>query len=110
MGSVRCSSLGPGRSCGVLLRRIVSREEFDDATILLLLEGGAKHLLVFSEVVGLVLGATGSGFALDYGDFCGEVPVIGWVFANRVDVVLSCFGVFVITECSVDCFFPRESE
>ena len=51
------------------MRRIVPREEFDDATILLLLEGGAKHLPVFSEAVGLVLGATGSVFASGYGDF-----------------------------------------
>ena len=65
---------------------------------------------VFSEVVGLVLGATGLVFASDYEDFpryeflrwgCGEVPVIGWVFANRVDIAMNCFGVFVITECSV---------
>ena len=62
MGSVRCSPLGP-------VRRIVPREEFDDATILLLLEGRAKHLPVFSEVVSLVLGATGLVFASDYGDF-----------------------------------------
>ena len=97
----------------------VSREEFDDATILLLFEGGAKHLPVFSEVVGLVLGATGLVFASDYGDFLryeflrwgySEVPVIGWVLANRVDVSLDCFWVFVITECSIDCFFPRESK
>ena len=74
---------------------------------------------VFSEVVGLVLGASGLVFASDYGDFlryeflrwgCSEVPVIGWVLANRVDVSLDCFGVLVITECSMDCFFPRESE
>ena len=74
---------------------------------------------VFSEVVGLVLGATGLVFTLDYGDFlryeflrwgCSEVPVIGWVLANRVDIALNCFVVFVITECPVDRFFPRESE
>ena len=101
------------------MRWIVPREEFDGAIILLLLEGGAEHLPVFSEVVGLVLGASGLVFASDYGDFlryeflrwgCSEVPVIGWVLANRVDVSLDCFGVFVITECSMDCFFPRESE
>jgi len=86
---------------------------------LLLLEGGAEHLPVFSEVVSLVLGASGLVLASDYGDFlryeflrwgCSEVPVIGWVLANQVDVALNCFGVFVITEGSVDCFFPRESE
>ena len=74
---------------------------------------------VFSEVVGLVLGATGLVFASDYGDFfryeflrwgCGEVPVVGWVLANQVDVALNCFGVFVTAECSMYCFFPRESE
>ena len=98
---------------------MVSREEFDDATILLLFEGRAEHLPVFSKVVGLVLGTPGLAFASDYGDFLcyeflrwgyGEVPVIGWVFSNQVDVALNCFGVFVITECSVDCFFPGESE
>ena len=86
---------------------------------MLLLEGGAKHLPVFSEVVGLVLGATGLVFASDYGDFlryeflrwgCSEVPVVGWALANQVDVALNCFGVFVITEGSVDCFFPGEGE
>ena len=86
-----------------LAEGIVPREEFDDATILLLLEGGAKHLPVFIEVVGLVLGATGLVFASDYGDFLcdeflrwgfGEVPVIGWILANRVDVALNRLTVF----------------
>ena len=86
----------------VQLRRKVSREEFDDATILLL--------------KGLILGTSGLVFALDYRDFfpyeffrgdSGEIPVIGWVLANRVDVALNCFGVFDITECLVDCFFPK---
>ena len=74
---------------------------------------------VFSEVVGLVLGATGLVFALDYEYFFryeflrwggGKVPVVGWVLANQVDVALNCFGVFVTAECSMYCFFPRESE
>ena len=43
----------------VQLRREVSREEFDDATVLSLFEGGAEHLPVFREVCGFVLGTSG---------------------------------------------------
>ena len=53
----------------VQLRRKVSRKEFDDATILFLFKGRTEHLPVFSEVVGLVLGATSLVSAADYGYF-----------------------------------------
>ena len=53
----------------VQLRREVSREEFDDATILFLFESRADHLPVFREVRGFVLGTSGLVFAPDYRDF-----------------------------------------
>ena len=53
----------------VQLRRKFSREEFDNATILLLFEGGAEHLPVFREVRSFVLGTSGLVFAPDYRDF-----------------------------------------
>ena len=53
----------------VQLRREVSREKFDDATVLFLFEGGAEHLPVFREVCGFVLGTSGLIFAPDYRDF-----------------------------------------
>ena len=48
----------------VQLRREVSREEFDDATVLFLFEGGAEHLPVFHEVCRFVLGTSGLVFLL----------------------------------------------
>ena len=99
----------------VQLRRKVSREEFDDATILLLFEGGAEHLPVFREVRGLILGTSGLVFAPDDRDFfayeffrgdCDEVPVVVWAVPNHVDISLDCFGILVVAECAVDGFFP----
>ena len=99
----------------VQLRREVSREEFDDATILLLFEGGAEHLPVFREVRGLILGTSGLVFAPDDRDFfayeffrgdCDEVPVVVWAVPNHVDISLDCFGILVVAECAVDGFFP----
>ena len=99
----------------VQLRRKFSREEFDNATILLLFEGGAEHLPVFREVCGFVLGTSGLVFAPDYRDFftyeffrgdCDEVPVIVWSIPNHVDISLDCFWIFVVAECAVDGFFP----
>ena len=86
---------------------------------MLLLKGGAENLPVFCEVVGLVLGAAGLVFASDCGDFfrdeflrwgCSEVSVVGWAFANQVQVAVDCFRVFVAAESSMDCFFPRKGE
>ena len=99
----------------VQLRRKVSREEFDNATILLLFEGGAEHLPVFREVRGLILGTSGLVFAPDDRDFfayeffrgdCDEVPVVVWAVPNHVDISLDCFGILVVAECAVDGFFP----
>ena len=53
----------------VQLRREVSREKFDDASVLFLFEDGAEHLPVFREVRGFVLGTSGLVFAPDYRDF-----------------------------------------
>ena len=50
----------------VQLRREVSREKFDDATVLFLFEGGAEHLPVLREIRGFVLGTSGLVFASDY--------------------------------------------
>ena len=99
----------------VQLRRKVSREEFDNATILLLFEGGAEHSPVFREVRGLILGTSGLVFAPDDRDFfayeffrgdCDEVPVVVWAVPNHVDISLDCFGILVVAECAVDGFFP----
>ena len=49
----------------VQLRREVSREEFDDATILFLFKSGAKHLSVLSEVRGFIVCATALVLASD---------------------------------------------
>ena len=99
----------------VQLRRKVSREEFDDATILLLFKGGAEHLPVFREVRGLILGTSGLVFAPDYRDFfayeffrwdCDKVPIVVGAIPNHVDISLDCFGIFVVAECTVNGFFP----
>ena len=50
----------------VQLRREVSREKFDDATILFLFEGEAEHLPVFREDRGFVLGTSGLVLAPDH--------------------------------------------
>ena len=92
----------------VQLRREVSREEFDDATVLFLFEGGVEHLPVFREVRGFVLGTSGLGFASDYRDFFpyklsrgggSEIPVIVGAVPDRGDISLDCFWVFVVAEC-----------
>ena len=99
----------------VQLRREVSREEFDDATILFLFKSRAEHLPVFSEVGGFVLGTSGLVFAPDYRDFftyeffrgdCGKVPVIVWAIPYHVDISLDCVWIFFVAECAVDGFFP----
>ena len=99
----------------VQLRRKVSRKEFDDATILLLFEGGAEHLPVFREVCGFVLGTSGLIFAPDHRDFFpyeffrgdrGEIPVIVGAIPDHVDISLDCVWIFVVAECAVDGFFP----
>ena len=99
----------------VQLRREVSREEFDDATILFLFKSRAEHLPVFREVRGFVLGTSGLVFAPDYRDFftyeffrgdSGEVPVIVGAIPYHVDISLDCVWIFVVAECAVDGFFP----
>ena len=99
----------------VQLRREVSREEFDDATILFLFESGAEHLPVFREVRGFVLGTSGLVFASDYRDFFpyeffrgarGEIPVIVGAIPDHVDISLDCVWIVVVAECAVDGFFP----
>ena len=99
----------------VQLRREVSREELDDATILLLYEAGAEHLPVFREVRGFVLGTSGLVLASDYRDFfpyeffrgdSGEIPVIVGAIPNHVDISLDCVWIVVVAEGAVDGFFP----
>ena len=99
----------------VQLRREVSREEFDDATILFLFKSRAEHLPVFREVRGFVLGTSGLVFAPDYRDFftyeffrgdSGEIPVIVGAIPYHVDISLDCVWIFVVAECTVDGFFP----
>ena len=99
----------------VQLRREVSREEFDDATILFLFKSRAEHSPVFREVRGFVLGTSGLVFTPDYRDFftyeffrgdSGEVPVIVGAIPYHVDISLDSVGIFVVAECAVDGFFP----
>ena len=99
----------------VQLRREVSREEFDDATVLFLFEGGAEHLPVFREVRGFVLGTSGLVFAPDYREFfrnellrrgSSEIPVVIGTIPDRGDIALDCLWVFIIAEGSVDGLFP----
>ena len=99
----------------VQLRREVSREEFDDATILFLFKSRAEHLPVFREVCGFVLGTSGLVFAPDYREFfpyelfrrgSSEIPVVIGAIPDRGDIALDCFWVFVVAECSVDGLFP----
>ena len=99
----------------VQLRREVSREKFDDATVLFLFEGGAEHLPVFREVRGFVLGTSGLVFAPDYRDFfpyeffrgdSSEISVIVGAIPDHVDISLDCVWIVVVAECAVDGFFP----
>ena len=99
----------------VQLRREVSREKFNDATILFLFEGRAEHLPVLREIRGCVLGASGLVLAPDYRDFfpyelfrggSSEIPVIVGAIPDRGDISLDCVWVFVVAECSVDGRFP----
>ena len=53
----------------VQLRREISREKFDDATVLFLFEGRAEHLPVLREICSFVLGTSGLVLAPDYRDF-----------------------------------------
>ena len=99
----------------VQLRHKVSREKFDDATVLFLFEGRAEHLPVLREIRGFVLGTSGLVFASDYRDFFpyklsrgggSEIPVIVGAIPDCGDISLDCFWVFVVAECSVYGFFP----
>ena len=103
----------------VQLRREVSREKFDDATVLFLFEVGAEHLPVLREIRGFALGTSGLVFASDYRDFfpyelfrrgSGEIPVISGASPDRGDISLDCFWVFVVAECSVYGLFPGVCE
>ena len=103
----------------VQLRREVSREDFDDATILFLFEGGAEHLPVFREVCGFILSTSGLVFAPDYRDFFpyefsrgggSEIPVIIGAIPDRGDIPLDGFWVVVVAECSVYGLFPGVCE
>ena len=78
----------------------VSREEFNDATILFLLKSRAEHLSVLSEVCSFIMGTTGLVLAPDCQKFfryeflrrgSSEVPVAIWAIPNRGDVSLDCF-------------------
>ena len=105
-------------SCGFMwiqLRREVSCEKFDDATILFLFEGRAKHLPVLCEIRSFVMGASRLVLASDYRDFfryelfrrgSSEIPVVGGAIPNRGDISLDCVWIFVVAECAVDGFFP----
>ena len=62
-------------------------EKFDDLAILFLLKCGAEHLPIFRQVVGFVLGPTGSVSTSDFQDFTGyellrrlsgEIAVVRW--------------------------------
>ena len=75
------------------------------------------HLSVFSEVRGFIMSATGLVLAPDcresfrYEFFRGgssEIPIVGGAIPDRGDIALYCFWVFIITEGSVDGFFPGE--
>ena len=103
----------------VQLRREISREKFDDATVLFLFEGGAEHLPVLREIRGFVLGTSGLVFASDDRDFFpynlsrgggSEIPVIVRAIPDRGVISLDCFWVFVVAECSVYGLFPGVCE
>ena len=76
----------------VQLRREVSREKFDDATVLFLFEGRDMHLPVLREICGFVLGTS--------------IPVIIGAIPDRGDISLDGLWVFVVAECSVYGLFP----
>ena len=99
----------------VQLRQEVSREKFDDATVLFLFVGRAEHLPVLREIRGFVLGTSGLVLAPDYRDFFpyelsrrggSEIPVIVGAIPYHVDISLDCVGIVVVAECAVDGFFP----
>ena len=99
----------------VQLRREVSREKFNNATILFLFEGRAEHLPVLREICGFVLGTSGLVLAPNYRDFfpyalfrggSSEIPVIVGAIPDRGDISLDCFWVFVVAECSMYGLFP----
>ena len=99
----------------IQLRRKVSREKFDDATVLFLFEGRAEHSPVLHEVCSLILGTSGLVLAPDYRDFflyelfrrgSGEIPVISGAVPDRGNISLDCFWVFVVSECSVYGLYP----
>jgi hypothetical protein len=95
----------------VQLRREISREKFDDATILFLFECRAEHLPV--------LGTSGLVLASDYRDFfsyklsrggSSEVPIVVGAIPDRGDIPLDGFWVFVVAECSVYGLLPGVCE
>ena len=99
----------------VQLRRKVSREKFDDATVLFLFESRAEHLHVLREVRSFIPGTSGLVLAPDYRDFfpyelfrggSSGIPVIVGAIPDRVDISLDCIWIFVVVECSVDGLFP----
>ena len=103
----------------VQLRREVSREKFDVATVLFLFEGRAEHLSVLREICSFVLGTSGLVFASDYRDFFpyklsrgggSEIPVIVGAVPDRGDLSLDCFWFFVVAECSVYGLLPGVCE
>ena len=103
----------------VQLRREVSREKFDDATILFLFECRAEHLPVLREIRGFVLGTSGLVLASDYRDFFpyklsrgggSEISVIVGAILDRGDISLDCLWVCVVAECSVYGLFPGVSK
>ena len=92
-------------------------EEFDDSAILLLFKGVVKHLSVFRQVVGFVLGATGLVSVSYLGDFTGyeflrggscEIAIVCGTMGDGGDVSVDGFWVFVSAEGAVDGFFPGE--
>ena len=99
----------------VQLRREVSREKFDDATILFLFEGRAELFSVLREICSFVLGTSGLVLAPDCREFfryeflrrgSSEVPVVSWAISNRGDVALDCFRIFIVADGSVYCVLP----
>jgi len=101
----------------VELRGEVACEEFDDSAILLLFKGVVKHLSVFRQVVGFVLGATGLVSVSYLGDFTGneffcggscEIAIVCGAMSDGSDVSVDGFWIFISAEGAVDGFFPGE--
>ena len=99
----------------VQLRREISREKFDDVTILFLFECRAEHLPVLREIRSFVLGTSGLVLASNYRDFfpyelsrggSSKVPIVVGAIPDRGDISLDGFWVFVVAEGSVDGLFP----